>query len=113
MIFAYAIHNNYVKSNIYDNLNLNWFYGCYLDGEFELINDDYDQFLMDRSQINFIRNNYKNGGVFKVRVIFGKDDYKDGLFYYWWDNDLKDRGLIATKENKEALEKFNKREKYI
>jgi hypothetical protein len=109
MIFAYAVGSHRINEAFKKKMNLEWFNGCFLHEKYMLHNDDYDQFLMDKSQIKFIRNNYKNGTIFKVRVVYGEDDYIDGVFYYWYNEDIGDRGLIASYNNEYAQNKFKER----
>lgn len=109
MIFAYAVGSNIINEAFKKKMNLEWFNGCFLHEKYMLHNDDYDQFLMDKSQIKFIRDNYKNGTIFRVRVVYGEYDYLDGVFYYWYDENYGDRGLIASYNNEYAQNKFKER----
>lgn len=114
MFFAYAINFNLFDYEAFiKHLNLEEFNGCYLHNEIQSHNEGRDRFLMDKSQIKFIRDNYKNGASFKVRVIFGDGDYMDGVFYYWYNETMGDRGLISTSNDTSALTTFQQRKELI
>lgn len=115
MFIAYAINFNlFDNEDFIKHLNLEEFYGCFLHKEFQFYNDnESDRFLMDKSQIKYIKDNYKNGASFRVRVVYGYNDYKDGIFYYWYHNDFGDRGLISDNKDKDALDKFKNRQGVI
>ena len=115
MYIAYAIHANNVKKEywgLFNSLNIKWVYGCYLNNEFMKHNDDYDQFLMNSTDIEDIKEKYKNGGEIPIRVVYGEDDYKDGILFYWNCNGI-DRGLISTKDDEETVALYNERSSVI
>lgn len=114
MYVAYALNKNKITNDMLAK-GLRVFNGCYLDGSFQFRNMDYDLFAMYEDDIKYIETHYKNGQKMLIKVYFNnnKDDFMVGALYYWYNDNIGNRGLIATHENSWAEHLFEERSEII